>query len=379
VADLAKMLVNAENPVIIAGRAARDAEGMKLLQELAETVQAPVQDRRMRMTIPYRHPLYNSGNVRTADLVLGLEVPDFWYTTHSQTPINRMGMQTESIVKPGTKLATITSSDLFGRSNYQDFGRYADVDMAIAADAQATLPSLIEACRKLITSDRKTAIEARGKRLAADWKRNRDRDFDQAATGWDASPVTTARMAAEIWNVIKDEDWSMVSDLTFVSWWPQRLWDMEKYYHFIGGHGAYGIGYGAPAAVGAALANKKHGRISVNIQCDGDLNYAPGVLWTAAHHRIPLLSVMHNNRGYHQERMFLQDMASRAMRGPENTHIGVALSDPNINYATMAKAYGMASWGPIENPTDLGPALRAALDVVKKGEPAMIDLVTQPR
>ncbi|HEV3330739.1 MAG TPA: thiamine pyrophosphate-binding protein [Bryobacteraceae bacterium] len=379
VADLAKMLVNAENPVIVAGRAARDAEGMKLLQELAETVQAPVQDRRMRMTIPYRHPLYNSGNIRNADVVLGLEVPDFWYTTHSQTPINRMGMQTESIVKPGTKLATITSSDLFGRSNYQDFGRYADVDMAIAADAQATMPALIEACKKLITSDRKTAMEARGKRLAAEWKRNRDRDFDQAATGWDASPVTTARMAAEIWNVIKDEDWSMVSDLTFVSWWPQRLWDMEKYHHFIGGHGAYGIGYGAPAAVGAALANKKHGRISVNIQCDGDLNYAPGVLWTAAHHRIPLLSIMHNNRGYHQERMFLQDMASRAMRGPENTHIGVALSDPNINYATMAKAYGMASWGPIENPNDLGPALRAALDVVKKGEPAMIDLVTQPR
>jgi acetolactate synthase I/II/III large subunit len=379
VAELAKLLVNAENPVIVAGRAARDAEGMKLLQELAETVQAPISDRRMRMTIPYRHPLYNSGNIRNADLVLGLEVPDFWYTTHSQTPINRMGMQTESIVKPGTKLATITSSDLFGRSNYQDFGRYADVDMAIAADAQATLPMLIEACKKLITSDRKTAMEARGKRLAQAWKQNRDRDFDQAATGWDASPVTTARMAAEIWNVIKDEDWSMVSDLTFVSWWPQRLWDMEKYYHFIGGHGAYGIGYGAPAAVGAALANKKHGRISVNIQCDGDLNYAPGVLWTAAHHRIPLLSIMHNNRGYHQERMFLQDMASRAMRGPENTHIGVALDNPNINYATMAKAYGMASWGPIENPNDLGPALRAALDVVKKGEPAMIDLVTQPR
>ncbi len=379
VAELAKKLVNAQNPVIVAGRAARNPEGMKLLQELAETIQAPVQDRRMRMTIPYKHPLYNTGNIREADVVLGLEVPDFWYVSHTQTPINRMGMQTQSIVKPGTFLATITCSDLSSHSNYQDFGRYADVDMAIAADAQATLPSLIEACKKLITPDRKAAIEARGKRLADQWKRNRERDLEQATVGWDASPVSTARMAAEIWNVIKNEDWSMVSDLTFVSWWPQRLWDMEKYYHFIGGHGAYGIGYGAPAAVGAALANKKHGRISVNIQCDGDLNYAPGVLWTAAHHRIPLLSIMHNNRGYHQERMFLQDMASRAQRGPENTHIGVALDNPNINYAMMAKAFGMYSSGPIENPNDLGPALRAALDVVKKGEPALIDLVTQPR
>ena len=113
-----------------------------------------------------------------------------------------------------------------------------------------------------------------------------------------------------------------------------RLWDFDKHYQFIGGHGAYGVGYGAPAAVGAALANKKHGRISVNIQCDGDLNYAPGVLWTAAHHRIPMLNIMHNNRAYHQELMYVEDMAARARRGVERAKIGTAIEDPNIDYAT---------------------------------------------
>lgn len=379
VAQLAKWLVNAENPVIVAGRPTRNPEGIKLLVELAETLQAPVMDRRFRMNFPSANPLYNSGNVATADVILGLEVPDFWFTTHRQTPINRMGMDTTSIIKPGTKLATITCVDLFQKSNYQDFGRYAPVDLAIAADAQATLPSLIEACKRLITPDRKAAMAARGKKLAEQWKRNRDRDFEAATVGWDASPVSTARMAAEIYNQVRNEDWSLVSDVTFVSNWPTRLWDFDKFYQFIGGHGAYGVGYGAPAAVGAALANKKYGRISINIQCDGDLNYAPGVLWTAAHHRIPLLSIMHNNRAYHQEHMFLQDMASRAGRNPTDTGIGVTLEDPHINYATMAKAYGMYSSGPIDNPNDLGPAIKAALEVVKKGEPAMIDLVTQPR
>ncbi|MBV9504095.1 MAG: twin-arginine translocation signal domain-containing protein [Acidobacteriia bacterium] len=378
-AQLAQWLVAAENPVIVAGRAARTPQGIKLLVELAETLQAPVMDRRFRMNFPSKHPLYNSGNVRNADLVLGLEVPDFWYTTHTQTPINRMGMQSQSIVKPGTKLVTITSTDLFSRSNYQDFGRYSEVDLAIAADAEATLPSLIEACKKLITPDRKRAMEERGKKLADAHQRNRDQAFEAAAYGFDASPVSTARMAAEIWNYVKNEDWSLVSDLTFVSNWPTRLWDFDKHYQFIGGHGAYGIGYGAPAAVGAALANKKHGRLSINIQCDGDLNYGPGVLWTAAHHQIPLLSIMHNNRGYHQERMFLEDMACRANRDVSKTNIGVALDTPNINYAMMAKSYGMYSAGPIENPNDLGPAIKAAIEVVKKGEPALIDLVTQPR
>jgi thiamine pyrophosphate-dependent acetolactate synthase large subunit-like protein len=306
-------------------------------------------------------------------------VPDFWNATHSQTPINRMGMESRPTTKAGAKLITITAGDLFSRSNYQDFGRYAEVDLAIAADAEATLPAIIEACKRLMTPERKRIAEERGRKLAEEHKKTRDRDWDLAAIGWDASPITTARLSMELYDVIKKEDWSFVSDTTFISWWPLRLWDFDKPYQFIGGHGAYGVGYQAPAAVGAALANKKHGRVTVNIQCDGDLNYAPGVLWTAAHHQIPLLNVMHNNRGYHQERMFLQDMASRAGRGIENTHIGVALDGPNINYAMLAKAYGMWSAGPIENPKDLAPALRAALEVVKKGEPALVDVVTDPR
>jgi thiamine pyrophosphate-dependent acetolactate synthase large subunit-like protein len=379
VRQAAKMLVDAENPVIIAGRAARTPEGIGLLVQLAETLQAPVLDRHFRMNFPTAHPLYGAGSVGSADVVLGLEVPDMWFVTHSQTPVNRMGMQAKRITRTDAKVITIFAGDLFGKSNYQDFGRYDEVDLAIAADTQATLPLLIEECRKLIASDRKAALEQRGAKLAEVSRRNRERDIQQAAWGWDASPITTARMAAELWNQIKTEDWSLVSDVTFVSWWPRRLWDFDKAYHFIGGHGAYGIGYGAPAAVGAALANKKHGRISVNIQCDGDLNYAPGVLWTAAHHRIPMLNIMHNNRAYHQELMYVEDMAARARRGVDRAWIGTAISDPNIDYATMAKAYGMFSEGPIENPNDLGPAIKRALEVVKKGEPALIDVVTQPR
>ncbi|HTS49570.1 MAG TPA: thiamine pyrophosphate-dependent enzyme [Bryobacteraceae bacterium] len=381
VQEAARMLVAAENPVIVAGRVARTPAGLRLLVELAETLQAPVLDRpfRFRMNFPTRHPLYGVGNVEDADVVLGLELPDFWSVTHSQTPINRMGMQSRAITKPGAKLITISSLDLLAKSNYQDFGRYTSVDLAIAADAEATLPSLIEACKRLITADRKRAFQDRGAKFAEASKQAHQQALEQAAWAWDASPITTARLSAELWNQIKTEDWSLVSDVVFMSFWPTRLWDFQKHYQYIGGHGAYGIGYGAPAAVGAALANRKHGRLSVNIQCDGDLNYAPGVLWTAAHHRIPLLTVMHNNRAYHQERMYIQDMAARAERGIDRANIGTAISEPNINYATMAKAYGVYSDGPIENPNDLAPAIRRAIEVVKRGEPALIDVLTQPR
>ncbi|HTM12672.1 MAG TPA: thiamine pyrophosphate-dependent enzyme [Bryobacteraceae bacterium] len=378
-AEAAKLLVAAENPLIVAGRSARTPQGIALLVELAETLQAPVQDRHFRMNFPSLHPL-SGGNIATADVVLGLEVQDFWMATHTQTPINRMGMQSKPITKPGAKLVTIYSGDLYGKSNYQDFGRYAEVDLSIAADAEATLPALIEACRKLITPDRRRAMQARGAKLAEASKAARERDIELAAYGWDASPISTARVSMELWNQIKNEDWSLVSDVNpFFSSWPLRLWDFKKHYQYLGEHGAYGIGYGAPAAVGAALANRKHGRLTVNIQCDGDLNYAPGVLWTAAHHRIPLLTIMHNNRAYHQEAMYLTDMAARANRSVSTFSVGSGINDPNIDYATMAKAYGMYGKGPITDPKDLGPAIKEAIAVVKRGEPALIDVVTQPR
>ena len=87
-----------------------------------------------------------------------------------------------------------------------------------------------------------------------------------AAVGWDASPISTARLSAELWAQIKNEDWSLVSNDRMVSSWPTRLWNFNKHYQYIGAQGGAGIGYGAPAAVGAALANRKHGRLTVNIQ-----------------------------------------------------------------------------------------------------------------
>jgi thiamine pyrophosphate-dependent acetolactate synthase large subunit-like protein len=276
-------------------------------------------------------------------------------------------------------LVSITAGDLYDKSNYQDFQRYPELDLAIAADTEATLPSLIEAVKHQMTDDRKRAFEDRGRKLATAHEEAMQRVRNDAAYGWDASPISTARLSAELWAAIKNEDWSLVSEVGFVSDWPLKLWNFEKYYQFIGGAGGAGVGYGSPAAIGAALANKKYGRLSVSIQNDGDLMYAPGALWTAAHHRIPLLSVMHNNRAYHQEVMHIQRMANRHNRDVTRASIGTTIQDPFIDYAKVAQGLGWHAEGPITDPNDLGPAIRRALEVVKSGEPALVDVTTQPR
>ncbi len=381
IAEAARMLVNAQNPVLIADRLGRTPAGMKNLIDLAEALQAPVISRPGRMNFPSRHPLNQTdranGLIREADVILGLEMSDFWGNVNSFR--DQMRRTSETLIKPGTKLISINSDDLYTKSNYQDFDRLPEVDLAIAADGETTLPRLTEAVKRLLTDDKRRACEARGAQLAKAHQQTLARDREAAAVAWDASPISTARLCAELWNQIKDRDWSLVSTTPFISNWPQRLWNMDKHYHYIGTQGGYGIGYGAPAAVGAALANRKYGRLSVNIQCDGDLMYAPGVLWTAAHHQIPLLSVMHNNRGYHQEVMQVQIMADRRNRGIDRATIGTTITAPNIEYAKLAQSMGMYGDGPITDPKDLGPALKRALEVVNRGEPAVVDVVTQPR
>jgi acetolactate synthase-1/2/3 large subunit len=382
VAEAARMLVAAENPVILLERTARTADGLKYTVELAELLQAPVIDLAARMNFPSQHPLNQTERTRAvignADVILGLEALNFWGTINSYR--DQLHRTSEPITKKNVKLISISASDLYMKSNYQDFQRYTEVDLAMAADAEATLPSLIEAVKRQLTDDRKRMFADRGKKLATQHDEALRRSRDEAAYGWNASPITTARLCAEIWGAIKNEDWSLACEVSpWVNRWPLRLWNFDKYYQYIGSSGGFGVGYGAPASLGAALANKKHGRLTVTIQNDGDLMYAPGVLWTSAHHRIPLLSVMHNNRAYHQEVMHVQRMADRHSRGIDRASIGTTITDPNINFAMVAKGMGVYSEGPITDPKDLGPAILRAKEVVMRGEPALVEAVTQPR
>jgi thiamine pyrophosphate-dependent acetolactate synthase large subunit-like protein len=387
VRQAATMLLAAENPVIVAGRLARTPKGMDYLVELAEALQCRVQDQRMRMNFPSSHRLYGnpgvltaSPNLSDADVILALEAQDLWTLTNRQTPINRFGMESHPTTKPGAKIINISALELNHKSNYQDFWRYVEADLNIAADAEATLPSLIEEIKRQMTADRKRALEQRGIKVAEANQRARESNRQLAAVAWDASPISTARLSAELWAQIKSEDWSLVSTDRMVSSWPTRLWNFTKYYQYIGAQGAAGIGYGAPASVGAALANRKHGRLSVSIQCDGDFNYSPAAIWTAAHHKIPILYVMHNNRAYHEERMYITMLGAKFNRGDgDRSDIGTALIQPDINYASIAKGYGLYAEGPIADPNDLAPALKRAIERVKAGEPALLDIHTQPR
>jgi len=379
ITEAAKLLVEAQNPVIICDRVARTPAGMAHLVELAETLQCGVIDNAGRMNFPSRHPLNQSfrrGLIGQADVMLAIEMNDLWGTVNAFS--DRIVRRSRPATKPGAKIITLGMRDLYLKSNYQDFGRFQDIDLDIAGDGEASLPALTEAVKRLIDPGRKAAYDERGKKLATVHVAMVEQSKNDATIGWDSSPVTTARMCAEVYAQIKDEDWSLVGTSIRLSW-PHRLWDFKKLYQWNGGSGGAGIGYNLPASLGAALANKKHGRFTVAFGGDGDFMFNPGALWTAAHHKIPMLYIVHNNRAYHQEYMYLIAMAARHGRGVDRADIGTTLKDPNIDYATVARGMGVHGEGPITDPKDLAPALSRAVAAVKSGETAVVDVVADPR
>ncbi len=287
------------------------------------------------MSFPQRHPLCGPGANTSYDFTLGLEQPG-------------------TVALIGPSLATLLSRDSAnigfggiapgvargggagrgGRGGGAPAGRTMDID------AEGSLPAIIDEVRRQMSPDKQRVIQERSAKHATANQTARiealTRALEQRRAGWDASPISTARVYAELWPLIVDEDWILSSPSNFSGAHNAQLWDHNKPYSYLGGQGAAGMGYGAPASVGAALAAKSRKQIVINVQTDGDLNYAPGVLWTAQHHQLPMLTVMHNNRAWHQELMFVEYMCGVRGRGTERGHIGTTLRDPFIDYRMMA-------------------------------------------
>ena len=329
------------------------------------------------MSFPQRHPLCGPGANPQYDYRLGLETgPADVALMGPRVASLRANRDVMNVGFGGLRESGGPTTGPFARAD-ERIGRKIDVD------AEASLPAILEEVRRQTSRAHRRAIEDRSARHA---KANQQayvaavrKSLDDKRVGWDASPVSTARVYAELWPLIMHEDWCLASPSAFSGSHHRELWTHDKPYSYLGGQGAGGMGYGAGASAGAGLAARARGRIVVNIQTDGDMNYAPGSLWTEVHHRLPVLTVMHNNRAWHQELMFLEYMAGVRGRGTDRAHIGTTLRDPFIDYAKMAQAYGMASEGPIGDPRELGAALARGIASVKRGEPYMIDVLTQPR
>jgi len=379
--DAARRLVEARFPVIVTEWLGRRPEATGPLGRLAERLAAPLIDLggeyQGRPSVPGRHRLDMTGAhrevVREADVVLALDVSTFLGALGETDRTTRE----VRLLNEAARVIAISLDDYAFRSWAHTFQSLAPVDLPIAADAAATLPALLALVEDRLERDT-GAVErrARAERLAARHAAIRREWQDTARLERASVPLAPAALAAEVWDVIKDEDWVLANGTG--KGWARRLWDWrpERTY---GGSGGAGLGYGLPAALGVTLAHRGSGKVCVNLQADGDLLYVVSGLYTAAHHRLPLLTVMFNNRTYGNDEEHQDAVAKARGRPVENKVVGIRIDDPAPDFARIAQGFGVHAEGPIERAEAVGPALRRALRVVKEeGRPALVDVITRP-
>ena len=374
--SLAEALMAAARPMIVAGFAGRDPQAFSLIPALAETVAAGVIDTGARLNLPNRHPLNLTGSdaLSDADLVLLLDCKD---GESAITSVDSTSRQVTSQLPSNARVMSLGFSHTGIRGWSHDFGRLLPLDLDVTADTVSALPQLVEACHAIARRDNTERERQRSERRALLATKH-----DTQWEGWqseaqdvtDLSPVSTARLAKEVWDVVRDYDWVLTAGTS--RGWAKKIWDFDEHYRHPGD--SLGTATQIGISLGVALAHKGTGRLVVDLQPDGDLMFDLGTLWVAAHYKIPMLVVMVNNRAYYNDWAHQEVIAVQRDRPVKNAYIGMEISGPDPDFSSIARAQGWWAEGPIDDPEKISEAIRTAAKIVSStGQPALVDIVTQ--
>ncbi len=376
-AAAARSLAAAERPLIIAAYAGRDPRAFAWIPRLAELVGAGIVDTGDRLNAPNTHPLNLTGTdaVADADLVLLLDVKD----APALVDVDQVTRATRSRLEPGTTIVDIGFNELHTSAWVHHHGALTPTDIAVTADTSVVLPELIERVEALVAEDdseRAAAREGRRRILGERHAARRASWAAEAAARAAERPVSPPRLAAEVWDAIRGHDWVLTAGTA--DGWAARLWDLDRPYRHPGR--SLGTATQIGLSLGVALAHRGSGRLVVDLQPDGDLMFDAAALWVASAHGIPMLTVMYNNRAYYNDWDHQIRMAGRRGTDLAKAHIGVAIEEPAPDFAGLARSFGWHAEGPIEDPDEVGAAVRRAARVVtQEGRPALVDVVCRHR
>jgi acetolactate synthase-1/2/3 large subunit len=374
---VARLLVAADEPLVVAGRVGLDPGATPLLTRLVERLGAAYRDDRNVVAMPTGHPHNLTGDsdvLGRADAVLAVDLADLRTVWRAPSSRDRSG---EAAARPTGGLAAITL-DPVAPSGWANAGQApVPVDVPVVADAMTALTQLDDAVADLLSAEPAAARLRREERrgeLARRHERLRAAQRRAVAAVATQAPIAPATLAAAVWHAVRDRPWLLV--LRNTRTWPEGIWQVPGAGSYLGHSGGGGVGYGPGAMVGGALAARDRGQLPVAIIGDGDLLMAPGALWTAVHYEIPLLVVVNNNRSFSNDEEHQLAMARARGRPEANAWIGMRVDAPAVDFVALARSYGAWADAPVTHPAALPAALRAALHAVDDGHVALVDVHT---
>ena len=355
IAQAVALLGEAKQPLILAGRCSRSLEGWNARVTLAERLGAQVvTDLKVSAAFPTDHPLHAGAPgmialpaeaiaaIRKADVILSLDWLDPAGTFKTAGDVT-------------AKVIQVSVDHHLHNGWSMDYQGLPPVDVFLACEPEAAVGALLAALGE--DKSRPAAANAHDLPVPAGDK------------------LTVDHMAAALREAIKDREASLAH--VSLSWNGASI-PFRHPLDYLGSDGGGGVGGGPGITVGAALALKGTGRMTVSICGDGDFLMGVTAIWTATHYRIPLLMVVANNRSFFNDELHQERVARMRHRPIENRWVGQRISEPDIDIAAMARAQGAQGFGPVESVADLRAVLRQAIAAVDAGEVAVVDVRVEP-
>ena len=345
--EAAKLLVEAENPVILVRGMGRHPKAVASLVELAEKLAIPVSSTDVYMNFPKQHWANSAADLKKRDLIFMIDHDVPWGGEDpSQKP----------------KIISMDSDPMRLKQPLWGF----PVHIPIACDSSKALPILtrmtdefITGARRKIFAERKAALQA-AKKIVDEEVRVA---IEKAKTAYPLSPV----WIRECVNRISDEDTVLLWEIAAIG-----QGDRTQPGHVFSQYAA-NLGNAWPRAVGVKMAAPEKTVIASGGDGSAIFSNPEAVLWTARKYNAPVLYIINNNNKYNAVEINLSSYGGTESYAGKAGFNGSDLS-PSPHFAMIAQAMG-AYGEKVTEPDKLPGALERALAAVKSGQPAVLDTV----
>ncbi|MEW6688625.1 MAG: thiamine pyrophosphate-binding protein [Pseudomonadota bacterium] len=350
---LAKMLLAAKRPVLLAGQELAQHDAFGEAAELAELLGAAV----FQSSVPYcaqfptAHPAFMGALTRQQAQVRKALEP---YDLLACLGADLLRMSVYSPVEPlppGMPVVHISE-------RAHELGKNYRTDLAIQADVKETLKGVLPLIRKGCDEPKaKTRLNEIQKN---NWSSQRDKARIEAMLAAETSPIDPQYLVLRFTESLPRD--AVVVDEGLVS-----TYSLPKFLSMRGprdffGLASGGLGFAVPGAVGISMALP--GRPVAALVGDGSAMYAIQGLWTAAHEKLPITYIVANNRGYRiiKERLVSFRKTDR--------FTGMDLRDPDVDFVSLGRSFGLEARR-VTSPQEIAPALREAF---ASGKPNLVDI-----
>jgi thiamine pyrophosphate-dependent acetolactate synthase large subunit-like protein len=368
-----KAINKAKFPLILAGRVSRKQGDWDRRVRFAEAIGAAVlTSSNDPSAFPTTHPLHLAAPclrpskdatalINKADVIISLDWLDL-------AGVFRLSLGTAQTQEPADKTIIHCSVDSIRTNGWSmDHQALAAVDIPIFAEADQFVAQMLD---EMGTKAARVKRRPEMKRLA---------HWNKSSAGLSSSsrgqPMTQRDMAMTMREFAKNRP---VTFARLPIGWPGEAYEFDGPLSFMGNDGGGAVGTGPGHTIGAALALKDSGRLTIGVLGDGDYLMGVSALWTASHFDIPVMIVVADNRSYFNDEMHQERVAQMRSRPPQNRWIGQRIDDPRVDLVSMARAQGFESAEPVSTAEALAAALKRGAEVVANGGRYFIDSLVLP-